>query len=531
MLRPSDDYFTKKERGSSLFTKPGGTELLLGYRVPDDRAFGFRAPDGKRRQHKIVTHAADCHAITVAPTGCGKTRGLTIPNALHYDGPLILHDPKGEVADVTVRRRLAMGHPVIVIDPYGVTLYPTDAFNPIEVLRLPNTTVDEDAMTLAEMLSVGHIYRSDAFWNDHATDLIAGVICFLGWLAEARAQDNAHARQEAVEEQQRSERAAAELESAKKNAPQSVRDADEMLALLRDRKRVRQRSKPAPKSAKPTTSALDHPSTMVGATEILFSDDTPFRIAKLLDAYANDMPPMARRLLSSFLGHSAEKTREGVLSTARTYFRSMNGQLAQKALADSTFALSDLLDGRPLTVYLAMPSSKLRSHASLVRLWVGTLLMTMCYRNGQRGKPTLFLMDEFAQLEDMPLVREAVTLMRGQGAFLWMIFQDLDQLKHTYGRSWRTIVGNCGVVQTFRQRFGQDARDWADILGCSEADLRELPPGYSLASVDGDLHKLKNLDYLKDPRFRGLADPNPRYPGSKRHPMDGRHGKGRSPGF
>jgi hypothetical protein len=46
-----------------------------------------------------------------------------------------------------------------------------------------------------------------------------------------------------------------------------------------------------------------------------------------------------------------------------------------------------------------------------------------------RAVPTLFLLDEFAQLGHMEMIEDNYALMRGYGVKLWTIFQDLNQAK------------------------------------------------------------------------------------------------------
>ena len=69
--------------------------------------FGFGAPDTSPDTGFVdpILLNREGHLLTVAPTGAGKGVGCIIPALLHYDGPAIVIDPKGENAAITTRRR------------------------------------------------------------------------------------------------------------------------------------------------------------------------------------------------------------------------------------------------------------------------------------------------------------------------------------------------------------------------------------------------------------------------------------------
>jgi type IV secretion system protein VirD4 len=66
-----------------------------------------------------------------------------------------------------------------------------------------------------------------------------------------------------------------------------------------------------------------------------------------------------------------------------------------------------------------------------------------------RAVPTLFLLDEFAQLGHMEMIEDNYALMRGYGVKLWTIFQDLNQAKILYKDRWESFISNAGIVQAF----------------------------------------------------------------------------------
>jgi type IV secretion system protein VirD4 len=104
-----------------------------------------------------------------------------------------------------------------------------------------------------------------------------------------------------------------------------------------------------------------------------------------------------------------------------------------------------------MTVYLCLPAGEMESHYRWLRLIVHQAL-TVLEREGPypRGKlPILFLMEEFASLGHLPIMEQAATYFPRFGVKLWIVLQDLAQLKRHYRHSWETMLSNAGVVQFF----------------------------------------------------------------------------------
>src|SRR4029077_5897155 len=153
-------------------------ELLLGW--PLERPapeIGFRPlPMPEHDVSRPLRDAAESHVLVIAPTGAGKGRSVIIPNLLHYDGPAIVVDVKGEAAFVTARHRREIGQEVVVLDPFGVLSTQTGSLNPLDLLAATPGSIADDAFMLAEMIAGGSRGTKEPFWDDHAVNLVAGLI-------------------------------------------------------------------------------------------------------------------------------------------------------------------------------------------------------------------------------------------------------------------------------------------------------------------------------------------------------------------
>lgn len=100
-----DKYFPAEEEFP-------GERLVVGENCDVDREPGLigRAPP------LLYKMAGRGHAITIGPTGMGKTRGLVSPNLLHWSRAVVCLDLKGDLAPTFGPARRAMGHDVITLD-------------------------------------------------------------------------------------------------------------------------------------------------------------------------------------------------------------------------------------------------------------------------------------------------------------------------------------------------------------------------------------------------------------------------------
>lgn len=244
---------------------------------------------------------------------------------------------------------------------------------------------------------------------------------------------------------------------------------------------------------------------------LLTCDDVDYQLAVLVDKHGDRMHPFAHAELSSYLQISSDKTRPSVLSTARTFLKSLNSASVAACLEDSTYDLKDIVDGAPLDVFITIPPEKVISHAGLLRLLVGTLITAILRRREIPERQTTFLIDEAAQLgKGFGPLLTASTLMRGFGLQLVSVWQDVAQIKGRYPDDWRTILNNSGAILTFGIGHHGAAKDAAEFLGMEAAELLMMKPDEAALSVRGQgVRKISRLNYLEDEQFRGLYDPNP----------------------
>ncbi|MEM9701045.1 MAG: type IV secretory system conjugative DNA transfer family protein [Planctomycetota bacterium] len=499
--------------------------MPLGRDAEAGGGVGFHAGRGEADAETggPIVSVGDAHLATFAPTGAGKGVSCVIPALLTHPGSVVAFDPKGELFRVTARRRREMGQEVVVLNPFGVlaggasreekscgkgrsgaTEKPTTTkgdstrgrkkvpptladeqfgrLNPLDMLTLPGADVETDARGLAASLAAGMRGMKDPFWDESGIGVVSGLI------AHAATQSDPALR------------------------------------------------------------------TLSWVHERLHCDDVAYNLATLLDSCGKTMNQFAYREIAAFLQHADAQTRPGVQATAASYLKCLAGGRVPESLGgprfeeptgeeksesksetksakgktksakrppvqkppyppgSSSFDLAEFAAGRPTTIYLVIPPPKLDSHRGLLRLWVATLLEAVMSRETGLAVPTLFLLDEAAQLGQFPPLERAVTLCRGYGARVWTFWQDLTQLKACYPTTWPGLLNNSGVKQAFGVRGAFAARGWAEVLDTPIATLRDLGADEQLLVLpDGVERRSARLDYRTDPQFAGLFDPNPRH--------------------
>jgi type IV secretion system protein VirD4 len=255
------------------------------------------------------------------------------------------------------------------------------------------------------------------------------------------------------------------------------------------------------------------------------------------------------------LRQKEDRERSGVVSTAQRHTHFLDSPAILRTLDHSSFHLAQLKGPKPLSLYLVMPPERLGSHGRWLRLIVGSAIQAMLRTPNRGPERVLFLLDEFAQLGRMQPLEQALTLLRGFGVRLWVLVQDLAQVRATYGQKADSILANTAVLQAFGTNDVQTAEYLSKRTGqatvmtnaenrsrgqnfnrmilpthqrgtaqsSSESgrplltpdEVMRLDPREELLFLSGrDPFLVERVDYLTDPPFRGLFAPNPMHEGA-----------------
>lgn len=192
----------------------------------------------------------------------------------------------------------------------------------------------------------------------------------------------------------------------------------------------------------------------------------------------------------------SEKELSAVISTAQRNTHFLEGRAVKDALSSSSFEFDKLKSNEgKLSVYIVIPSKRLKTHGRLLRLLVACGLTTVADDGSKPEKPTLFMLDEFAALGKMAAIEQAFGLMAGYGMQLHVIVQDFGQLNRLYGQSWQTFIANAGVVQVFGTNDLFSAEYMSKILGQGTHEI-----------VSDETRHIRNRMFNADPDHKGTND-------------------------
>jgi|GEM_PF-366069 len=375
-------------------------------------------------------YSDDRHIVTIAGNRAGKGTCAIIPNLCEHPGSLICIDPKGENATITASGRgkgsdyaEGLGQQVWVLDPFKVAHVDESLrgrFNPLDCIDPESPEAVDDASAIAESLIVATDSR-DAHWDESARVFLQGLILFV-----------------VVSEP-----------PERRHLPR-VRE----LLTLGDRE---------------AAAEVNEEGTTVDPFFLLLAR------MEQCEAYSGVIAAAAATLTGS-----GENERGSVLSTARRNTSFIDSPGMREVLSNSSFVLDDLKGAREgLSLYLCLPARRLDTHGRWLRTVVMLALGHM-ERLGNRpatGHPALFLLDEFATLRHVSSLSKAAGYIAGFGVKLWVILQDLNQLKANYKETWETFLGNAGVSQFFGNSDTTTLEYISNRLG--QTELRQETTGSS----------------------------------------------------
>lgn len=343
----------------------------------------------------------DRHALLCAGSRAGKGRSCLIPTLLEYAGSVLTLDPKGELANVTARRRAEMGQRVCILDPFGVTAPRLEAFqagfNPLALLQSDSPSLVVDAGLVADALVIGSP-NADPHWDESARNLIEGVILHVATYAAYEGK-----------------RTLVTVRELLKRAFDKVKDLPE---------------------------GFDGPPPPQVRVEMI---DNASRVADANPELAAALEGAARDFYDK-----ADRERASVLSVALRNTKFLDYPELRACLASHDFDLADLKtepDG--LTIYLCLPAGRMATCNRWFRLFVNLALEAMERERAKPAIPVLAVLEEFHVLGYMQQIEVAAALVAGFGMKLLIVLQDLTQLKRHYKDGWETFLGNAGVMAFF----------------------------------------------------------------------------------
>lgn len=188
------------------------------------------------------------------------------------------------------------------------------------------------------------------------------------------------------------------------------------------------------------------------------------------------------------------------------------------------------LKTKPTTVFLCLPFHRLERYQGWLRLMVADLITTLFDTPGRPDEPVLFLLDEaYAGLGKMEFLFTAAATVRGAGARLAFVYQDVLQIGKIYKDSWQSLIANSGATTFFSINDPTTAQFVSGRCGTKTTPVPGNPVGMPepLLRPENAMKMPKDeiigffrnaspakfglIDVLTDHRFKAHLDPNTTY--------------------
>jgi type IV secretion system protein VirD4 len=117
------------------------------------------------------------HVMVFAPSGSGKTRGISIPNLLTWQDSLICNDIKLELYNTTSQFRQKYGQQCYLWNP-GSQEGKTHRYNPLDLIKKDSNTRIDDAQKIASIF-IPDNPRTDPIWYTLPRTLFVALILYV----------------------------------------------------------------------------------------------------------------------------------------------------------------------------------------------------------------------------------------------------------------------------------------------------------------------------------------------------------------
>ena len=141
----------------------------------------------------------------------------------------------------------------------------------------------------------------------------------------------------------------------------------------------------------------------------------------------------------------SEKTYSSILSSLQSKLGKFDSQEIAAVTSTNTINFEDIANHK--TAVYVISSDTHTAYNFLLTIFFAQMIQQLynyADMNGGRLKvPTYFILDEFANIGQIPDFDKKISTSRSRGISFSVILQNLDQLEAVYEKSYETIMGNC----------------------------------------------------------------------------------------
>ena len=234
----------------------------------------------------------------------------------------------------------------------------------------------------------------------------------------------------------------------------------------------------------------------------------------LLTELINQLPyDHPARMYYKSIEIAPEKTYGSILSSLQSKLGKFDSKEIAEVTSTDTINFEEI--GSRKTAVYVISSDTHKAYDFLLTIFFSQMIQQLydfADKNGGRLKvPTFFILDEFANIGQIPDFDKKISTSRSRGISFSVILQNLDQLEAVYEKSYETIMGNCDThvflgsnsyktVEYFSKQLGEktierdsisinrDRQNWKTGKSVSDQVMaRALMTPDELRRLDNDL--------------------------------------------
>ena len=351
------------------------------------------------------------NVMVIGGSGSGKSRFYVKPNIMQANTSYVCTDPKGELLRSTGKMLETYGYDIRVFNL--IDMAHSNNYNPFEYIY----DVDGHYSATAVIKMVNVLMKNtskensggDQFWDDSTKALLAALCFYL------------------VECEDKSRQNFSEVMKLLKKA--EVKEGDE--AYMSDLDLI--------------FDALENPSKY---TEEAGEIDKRVKELNLIDLAQKNKKPHEYMCLKYYkdFKKAAGDTAKSILISTAVRLQAFNIPEVMDLTCCDNIHLETIGD-RPTAMFIIIPSSD--DTFNFLAAMMYTQLFDVLYDRANfkyKGRLPVHvrcLLDEFANIGNIPRFEELLATMRSMEISANVIIQNLSQLKKMYKDSWENVLGNC----------------------------------------------------------------------------------------
>lgn len=398
-------------------------------------------------------HLLNLNVLIIGGSGSGKTRFYAKPNIMQLNTSYVITDPKGEILQSTGKMLKEAGYEVRVLNL--IQMEHSNNYNPFHYVYDYNGNLSQD--NIKKMINVlfkatkGDGEKED-FWSQKGQSLLEAITFLLFEESEYNAK----------------------FDKNGKIIPET-RDISH-LNFFSVTEKMRRLQYPPKGSQKPDGFFLER-----NADES--EEDFRARQSKaFLCPLDKDFIELEKRKGDTLAGRLYKEVRNAPEETGQSFLSSANVKTFMFNM-DNMMNLTccdniklETLGDRKTALFLIIPATD-STYNFLVAMLYTQMFDILANRANFKYKGTLpvhvrCIMDEFANIGQIPDFDKVIAFVRSMGMSLNVIIQNLAQLKSRYEKTWEVITGNCDSLLFLGGQEESTLKYISEALGKETIDIR-----------------------------------------------------------